>query len=108
MPMTSEICTRCNRHLSEYNTNPDRLCGYCQSAIGPRTSPRYRAWISAGKPRLDAPVTRHKARKAKAVRLPLDPAKLDTGHLLALLGACRAEVQKRQGEARALLAALEG
>lgn len=103
MKMTDTTCARCDRKLAATNTNPDHLCGYCQSGLKGRALER---WRMTGKPRLQA--VPRKARRKAAQRLPLDPRKLATGPLLALLGACKVEAQRRAGEARELLSMLEG
>ena len=49
----TEMCARCDRMLSAANTNPDRLCGYCQSEIASHHphSAKYLEWKKNGKRR---------------------------------------------------------
>ncbi len=51
--MTKTQCARCHNHLSERNSGPDKLCGYCQRELAPHhNGAAYREWVAGGRQRV--------------------------------------------------------
>lgn len=85
--MTDEKCARCTRKLAEGNTNPERLCGYCQRAVDPDN------WRALGRPKINYPEAANVARKPRSHKdrkLP-DPASLPVKYLIE----CNKELKLR-------------
>lgn len=115
--LTEEQCPRCGRNLSDRNTNPDRLCGYCQQDFKSGGA-KHARWVAAGRPREltkpNGPRLPRKPRDTKPVAAaPAKPAKRTevpaNGALSAyptpFLVACARELERRVALAREILSA---
>lgn len=99
--MTDEQCARCERHLAEQNTNPDRLCGYCQNDLVAHDlkSQRLAQWRAN-----PTRITRYGVVPAA----PATPATTFREVPTYQLVAAMRELKRRKAEALAVIKALKG
>jgi hypothetical protein len=98
----NEMCSRCDRHLSVDNTNPDKLCGRCQNDLNAhRKGAAYLEWVKAGMPRC--------VNRMGTTPAPVEAHKINVRDLPdALLILCAKELRRRADAAKKLVSAMRG